>query len=485
MAATAASASPTSAGIHNTNNKPLPKPPEPSAPAATDVVSRHTYPDSAEVVSIPSYSRWFSWENIHQCELRFLPEFFDGRTPSKNSKVYKYYRNAIIHRFRDNPSKKITFTEVRKIVIGDVGSIRRVFDFLETWGLINYTPPPHSASAASKAAAIQLDKESTHPKSTPPTSDVTSSAASDGANTSQLQPKKKLCGDCKCVCSFSCFTSDKLDLTLCARCYVNQSSAINTSDFRRVEITEVVKNDWTDKETLLLLEAVMHYGDDWKKVADRVTGKNDKECVARFIKLPFGDQFVGSPESSEVEHEFGPKDSSFPNKKMRLTPLADASNPIMAQAAFLSALVGAEVAEVSANAAVAALYEYGAANNKENPKSVPGGSRKEDSDAAADVDPANSIDQALAEAESELEKEEEDLEKAVSNIAVQAKEIHDKIVHFEELDIELEKEFQQMQQLKDALFVDQLTLMFHQKGAADKTGVDSVMENVKVDFKVE
>lgn len=76
------------------------------------------------------------------------------------------------------------------------------------------------------------------------------------------------------TCRF--FNSVQLDLTLCARCYVNQSSGINTSDFRRVEITEVVKNDWTDKETLLLLEAVMHYGDDWKKVAERVTGKNEK-----------------------------------------------------------------------------------------------------------------------------------------------------------------------------------------------------------------
>ncbi|CAI9108987.1 OLC1v1008710C1 [Oldenlandia corymbosa var. corymbosa] len=94
-----------------------------------------------------------------------------------------------------------------------------------------------------------------------------------------------------------------LDLTLCTICYVHQSSAIITSDFRCVEITEVVKNDWTVEETLLLLEAVMHYGDDWKKVADTVTGKSDKK-------------------SSEMEHEFGPKDSSFPNKKMRFTPLA-------------------------------------------------------------------------------------------------------------------------------------------------------------------
>lgn len=158
---------------------------------------------------------WFSWDNIHQCELRFLPEFFDGRSASKNPKVYKYYRNAIIRKFRDNPSKKITFTEVRKTIIGDVGSIRRVFDFLEGWGLINYSPPP---SAASKAATIALqlkweDKDPAHSKSTPPppADAPPSTASSDATNTSQQQqPKKRICGDCKCVCLFSCFTSDKV-----------------------------------------------------------------------------------------------------------------------------------------------------------------------------------------------------------------------------------------------------------------------------------
>lgn len=124
------------------------------------------------------------------------------------------------------------------------------------------------------------------------------------------------------------------NLTLCARCYVSNNFrvGISSTDFRRVEISDVVKSDWTDKETLHLLEAVMHYGDDWKKVAEHVGGgRSDKECVARFLKLPFGDQFSGTPESSETDRELGPKDSSFPNKRMRLSPLADASNPIMAQ----------------------------------------------------------------------------------------------------------------------------------------------------------
>lgn len=128
-------------------------------------------------------------------------------------------------------------------------------------------------------------------------------------------------------------TSEQHDMTLCARCYVrgNYRVGLSSSDFKRVEISEEAKTDWTDKETLQLLEAIMHYGNDWKKVAEHVGGRNVKECVARFIKLPFGEQFDGPPESAELDTELGLQNVTMPTKRMHLSPLADASNPIMAQ----------------------------------------------------------------------------------------------------------------------------------------------------------
>nr|XP_027091421.1 SWI/SNF complex subunit SWI3B [Coffea arabica] len=490
------------------NNKSPPKPPikpaEPPTPTTTTTLQPFgSSPNTADsdFISIPSYSRWFSWDNIHQCELRFLPEFFDGRSASKNPKTYKYYRNAIIQRFRDNPSstptKKITFTEVRKTIVGDVGSIRRVFDFLEAWGLINYSPSSSSSSSNKAAAAPQQlshndnkDSSSSATKSAaapppPPPPDAPPSASADNSTTAAAAggPKKRLCSACKSPCTISCFTSDKHNLTLCARCYVSNNFrvGISSTDFRRVEISDVVKTDWTDKETLHLLEAIMHYGDDWKKVAEHVGGgRSDKDCVARFLKLPFGEQFVGAPESSEmVDNQLTSRGSSFQNKRMRLSPLADASNPILAQAAFLSALAGVEVAEVAAHAAVTALSDFAGVKIKANLKSVPADAKQQDFDVASHGDTAYRMDGALAEAQSELEKEEEDVERALCEIAVQTKELQDKIVHFEELDLQVERESQQLQQLKDLLYVDQLTLLFY-KAAAHKSG-ESMVESVKAE----
>ncbi|XP_057776450.1 SWI/SNF complex subunit SWI3B [Salvia miltiorrhiza] len=420
-----------------------------TTPTAPSAVTSRLGESDADVIHIPSYSRWFSWNAVHECEARFLPEFFDGRSPSKNPKIYKYYRNAIIRRYRENPSRKITFTEMRKTIVGDVGSIRRVFDFLEAWGLINY---------AGSTSRPQLKWEEKETKS-----------AGGGADVAVA--KKRVCSGCKTPCTIACFASEKHDMTLCARCYVrgNYRVGLNSSDFKRVEISEEAKSDWSDKETLQLLEAVMHYGDDWKKVAEHVSGRTAKECVARFIKLPFGEQFDGPPESGELDAELGLQNATMTTKRMHLSPLADASNPIMAQAAFLSTLVGVDVAEVAARAAVTAISDVGDLKQQE-------------SGYASNGNTLNKMEDSLGEAKLQLEKEEEELEKTISRISTQTKEIEDKILHFEEFDLLMERKLQQFQQLQNLLFVDKLTILFHKNAAAatPKTG-DNAAEPAKID----
>ncbi|KAH7523369.1 hypothetical protein FEM48_Zijuj06G0003500 [Ziziphus jujuba var. spinosa] len=441
---------------------------------------------------------WFSWDKIHECEVRLVPEFFESRSAWKSPRVYMYYRNSIIKQYRDQPSRKITFTEVRKSLVGDVGSIRRVFDFLEAWGLINYSP-----SALQNKLLKWDDKDSKPSSSDPP------APPPPPPPTSKDDVSKRNCNHCKSLCSIACFVCDKYDMTLCARCYVrgNYQVGVSSSDFRRVEINEDSKSDWLDKDTLHLLEALLHHGDDWRKVAQHV-GRSEKDCVSHFIKLPFGEEFVDREcfQSMDPRHaDCGPDTpatTSSSTKRMRLTPLADASNPIMAQAAFLSALAGVEVAENAACAAVTMLsqVDYRSSGGARGPQDTntrwnsmylgtimyfhkellldhptvhdTGLPSDAEVDAASNgnTNLNTAAEGAWLDANSQLEKEELDVERAISGITeVQMKEIQDKIVHFEALDLQMEKEWRQLEQMKNMLFVDQLTFLFH-KSSAQKTG---------------
>ncbi|KAG5088499.1 hypothetical protein JHK86_001111 [Glycine max] len=52
------------------------------------------------------------------------------------------------NKYREEPSRRFTFTEVRKLLMGDVTFLHKVFLFLEHWGLVNYgtTPPSFDAN---------------------------------------------------------------------------------------------------------------------------------------------------------------------------------------------------------------------------------------------------------------------------------------------------------------------------------------------------
>ncbi|CAN1133766.1 SWI/SNF complex subunit SWI3B [Linum perenne] len=440
-----------------------------SSPATPSVATT----SEADLVHIPSYSRWFSWDDIHECEVRLLPEFFDSRSPSKTPRLYQYIRNSIVKQFRRNPSSKITFTDVRKTLVSDVCSIRRVFDFLDAWGLINYSPSP--------TLTKPLKWEDKDSKSS---QHGAMASTSQDASPVVKETTKRLCSACKSPCSIACFTCDKYDFTLCARCYVrgNYRVGVSSSDFRRVEISEEANADWTDKETLQLLEAVMHYGDDWKKVAQYVSGRSEKDCITHFIKLPMGEQLACSADvggirnkqnqmkddnnaGSSIEH-------SSPSKRLCLTPLADASNPIMAQAAFLSALAGTKVAEAAAQAAVTAVSKTGQGESKANLRIVHKGIQ----DSSITHNGNSVLKSSSEEGHSDvnpMQKEKTKVDEEFCRGAeVQMKEMIEKIIGFEEMDLQIEKEWKQMEQMRNMLFFEQLNYLCPKSSSRRSGGED-------------
>lgn len=52
--------------------------------------------------------------------------------------------------------------------------------------------------------------------------------------------------------------------------------------------------EWTDQETLLLLEGLELFKDDWNKIADHVGTRTHDECILRFLQLPVEDPYLES-----------------------------------------------------------------------------------------------------------------------------------------------------------------------------------------------
>ncbi|RRT70549.1 hypothetical protein B296_00036352, partial [Ensete ventricosum] len=191
----------------------------------------------------------FSWGDIHDNERTIPPEFFDGKSASEHLDVYKYYRDWIVRHSG----------EIR----------RRRSRSPTTGGLIDYT------LSAKPSAKEEREREEGSEKGTP-------------------------CWDyssCKSPCSMACFTTDKLHKI--SNLFYRMDSFPSSQLFKKVDITEERKSDRIDKEPLSLVEVILQYVADWKKVAVYVGTMSEIDYAARFIKLAFAEQFLGPEEAGE------------------------------------------------------------------------------------------------------------------------------------------------------------------------------------------
>lgn len=65
-------------------------------------------------IILPSCAQWFNFDDIHEIELKALPEFFCGKYPSKTPELYKQYRNYIINLYRENSNSYLSSTGIYK-----------------------------------------------------------------------------------------------------------------------------------------------------------------------------------------------------------------------------------------------------------------------------------------------------------------------------------------------------------------------------------
>ncbi|XP_044492185.1 SWI/SNF complex subunit SWI3A-like isoform X2 [Mangifera indica] len=280
-----------------------------------------------ELYTIPSHSSWFRWDDIHETERFALKEFFDGSSISRTPKIYKEYRDFMINKYREEPSRRLTFTQVRKSLVGDVSLLHKVFNFLDKWGLINFVAT--ASDDTDKLEGITMKDQvrveqgapngvrvGAMPNSLRPMSPPHSGGEGrmvDGENGFKLPPlasysdvfgdlmklKRLKCMSCGEKCDSGCYEYSKGSFIICVECFKNGNYGedksmddFNLTDNNRINVTH--GSTWTEAETLLLLESVMKHGDDWELVAQNVKTKSKLDCISKLIELPFGELMMGS-----------------------------------------------------------------------------------------------------------------------------------------------------------------------------------------------
>ncbi|XP_077779913.1 SWI/SNF complex subunit SMARCC2 isoform X6 [Podarcis muralis] len=305
-------------------------------------------------IIIPSYAAWFDYNSVHAIERRALPEFFNGKNKSKTPEIYLAYRNFMIDTYRLNPQEYLTSTACRRNLAGDVCAIMRVHAFLEQWGLINYQvdaesrptpmgPPPTShfhVLADTPSGLVPLQPKT--PQSRQSDSDTKAGRKSkeiEDLVTETVKGKPELQTTAsQQMLNFPDKSKEKPpDM---------QNFGLRTDMYTKKNAPSKSKaaasatREWTEQETLLLLEALEMYKDDWNKVSEHVGSRTQDECILHFLRLPIEDPYLEDSEASLGPLAYQP------------IPFSQSGNPVMSTVAFLASVVDPRVASAAAKSAL-------------------------------------------------------------------------------------------------------------------------------------
>ncbi|XP_062158356.1 SWI/SNF complex subunit SWI3C isoform X2 [Alnus glutinosa] len=359
----------------------------------------------SRVLVVPMHSDWFSPATVHRLERQVVPHFFSGKSPDHTPEKYMECRNYIVAKYMENPEKRLMVSDCQGLVVGvDNEDLARIVRFLDHWGIINYCAAAPSCeprnggsyvredlngdiqvpSAALKSidSLIKFEK----PKCRLKVADVYSSLSSHDAHASDLDNRirerlsENHCNCCSRALPTVYYQSQKeIDTQLCSNCFQEGRFVTGHSsiDFISVDATNDYGDpdgeNWTDQETLLLLEAMEIYNENWNEIAEHVSTKSKAQCILHFLRLPMENGLLenievpGMSSNSLNGDDCGRSNSNYngdsagschqdANSESRL-PFANSGNPVMALVAFLASTIGPRVAAACAHASLAALSE--------------------------------------------------------------------------------------------------------------------------------
>ncbi|PFX30455.1 SWI/SNF complex subunit SMARCC2 [Stylophora pistillata] len=239
-------------------------------------------------IIIPSYASWFDYNSVHAIERRALPEFFNGKNKSKSPEV--------------------------------------IHAFLEQWGLINY----------------QVDADGRPAPMGPPSTSHFHVLADTPAGLQPLHPAKAQIPASQQIIQFKDDLGGK-------ETYKGGVAGANfglRSDqylSKKSQKAATATKEWTEQETLLLLEGLEMFKDDWNKVAEHVGTRTQDECILHFLRLPIEDPYLEDVQLGPLSHQ--------------PVPFSQQGNPIMSTVAFLASVVDPRVASAAAKAALEKFSE--------------------------------------------------------------------------------------------------------------------------------
>ncbi|XP_075749557.1 SWI/SNF- related protein mor isoform X5 [Rhipicephalus microplus] len=300
--------------------------------------------EQANHIIIPSYAAWFDYNSIHAIERRALPEFFNAKNKSKTPEVYIAYRNFMIDTYRLNPTEYLTVTACRRNLAGDVCAIMRVHAFLEQWGLVNYQvdadsrPSPMGPPSTSHFHVLADTPSGLQPLNPPRTQQPSAAQQMLNLDKAKEEGGKDEGGGIPArggAANATTIGGDALGLKM--------DQYAKKQAYLRHKAAATVSREWTEQETLLLLEALEMYREDWNKVCEHVGSRTQDECILHFLRLPIEDPYLDDPAAGGGA--LGPL-------AFQPIPFSKAGNPIMSTVAFLASVVDPRVASAAAKAAM-------------------------------------------------------------------------------------------------------------------------------------
>lgn len=161
--------------------------------------------------------------------------------------------------------------------------------------------------------------------------------------------------------------TDEDTYDVCPACYSEGRfpSTLFSGDFLRIDSATAYRKTvadgqaWTDQETLLLLEGMEMFNDDWDRISEHVASRSREECIAHFLQLPIEDEYLlaeGGLIGGQANGSGGASGGGLMSRAERL-PFSQPDHPVLSVVAFLASVVDPEIAAQAASESVRGLTE--------------------------------------------------------------------------------------------------------------------------------